>query len=738
MLDKLKKKFWEWQSVIICVPSMTFIVIMIRLTGLLQSLELKALDQMFTLRPQEADEQRIVVVEITEKDISNLKRWPILDTTLAELLTKIKLQKPRAIGLDIYRNFPVDDGYKDLVKVFESTPNLIGIQNVLENSQSFTVQPPPILKEKQQVGGNDFPTDPDGKLRRAILYYYLNGENVAESLSLKLASIYLQKEGIEAKAATTNPNYLQLGKGIFPRFEGNDGGYIRENDGSYQILLNYRGDETKFETVSLTQVLKNEISQNLMSGKIVLIGSTAESLRDNFLTPYSSQKSSKSSRLHGVYIHANLTSQILSAALDNRPQIQSWKEPEEWLWILLWSFIGSMLCWQQRKNIYLITISISITAFTLIITCLFAFLAGWWIPVIPPLLALLGSAVMILQYIANTANNMQKTFGRYLTDEVVKNLIDDPDALLLGGERRKVTILVSDVRGFSSISEQYPPEKVVEILNLYLEEMTNIINQYQGNINDFMGDGILVMFGAPISRKDDSERAVACALAMQLAMEKVNKKNQEMNLPILEMGIGINTGEVIAGNIGSQKRAEYTVIGSHVNLAARIESYSVGGQVLISEYTYQDIDLKLRIDSKFKVEPKGIKEPVNLYEVGGIEEKYNLFLPRIDENIELLNDQLAIEFVVLYGKKADGNLLPGALVGLSENGAKLQCKYELEILTNIKLKLLTETAVMDEEPDIYAKVMKKFDQEENYYLIRFTGIPPKGLKRLRKVKQDFG
>ncbi|NET72398.1 MAG: adenylate/guanylate cyclase domain-containing protein, partial [Sphaerospermopsis sp. SIO1G2] len=352
-----------------------------------------------------------------------------------------------------------------------------------------------------------------------------------------------------------------------------------------------------------------------------------------------------------------------------------------------------------------------------------------------PLLALLGSSIMIIQYIANTASKMQKTFGRYLTDEVVKNLIDDPSALLLGGERRKVTILVSDVRGFSAISEEYPPEQVVEILNLYLEAMTDVINNYQGNINDFMGDGILVMFGAPISRQDDSDRAIACALAMQLAMEKVNKKNQDMNLPILEMGIGINTGEVIAGNIGSQKRAEYTVIGSHVNLAARIESYSVGGQVLISENTYKDTNLNLRIDNQFKVKPKGIKEPVTLYDVVGISGKYNLFLPKIDENIELLSQELYVEFIVLHGKHADGKLLPGTLVGLSANGAKLLCQYDLEILTNIKLKLLTETALFTEEPDIYAKVVKECHLEANYFLIRFTGIPSKALQRLNKVRK---
>ncbi|MGM3306013.1 CHASE2 domain-containing protein [Anabaena sp. WFMT] len=736
MWETLKRVMWEWRGVFIAVPNVTFIVIALRLTGLLQSLELTALDQLFILRPQEPVDNRIVIVEINERDISNQGSWPISDAVLTDLLEKIKQQQPRAIGLDVYRNLAVNPGHQNLVKLFESTRNLIGIQKVFESIDSSLVEPSPILKQRQQVGGNDLPPDGDGKIRRGMLYLYLDNDDILESFSLKLALLYLQSEGITEKAATNNPNYLQLGGSVFPRFQTNDGAYVRAKAGSYQILLNYRGRQQQFTTVSLTAVLKNQISPNLMQGKVVLIGSTAESLRDSFLTPYTSQVFAAPERMAGVTIHANLTSQILSSALDGRPLIQSWSDTVEWLWILLWSTISALLCWQQRHNISLITVNILLAGSALIACSFLAFLAGWWIPVVPPMLALAGSTIAITQYMARSAANMQKTFGRYLTDEVVTSLIETPTGLKLGGERRKVTVLVSDVRGFSAISEEYPPETVVEILNLYLEVMTDVINQYKGTINDFMGDGILVMFGAPIHRDDDSQRAIACAVAMQLAMQQVNAKNQEMNLPILEMGIGINTGEVIAGNIGSQKRAEYTVIGSHVNLAARIESYSVGGQIFISEHTWKDAKIDLRIDSQLQVEPKGIKHLVTLYEIGGIGGKYNLFLPHIDENIEMLSEELPIEFIVLHGKHVDGKFLPGSLVGLSQNGAQIRCEYDLEKLTNIKLKLLTETALFTEEPDIYGKVMKK-SAVDNHFLIRFTGIPPKGIQRLKRVRQDL-
>lgn len=760
---KLTRKIWIWRGVLIVVPNATLIIVLARILGLLQPAELKALDQFFILRPQQAVDSRIVIVEIRDKDLKKQKQWPLSDIVVTDLLKKINQHKPRAIGLDIYRNFPVapeyytlqkilaaqpkkDDlpkilGHQDLVELLKTTPNIIGVQKVFESKDSSPIDPHPILKEKSQVGGNDFPLDGDGKIRRMPLYLYLQDKKqdnqYLESFALKLALLYLAPEGITEKPAKNNPNYLQLGNAVFPRFMGNDGSYVRASDGSYQIILNYRGEINKFTTVSLTSVLENNIPPHLMQGKVVLIGSTAESLKDLFYTPYTSRVFAEPSRTPGVVIHANLVSEILSAVLDGRPLIQFLSEPLEILWIFTWTLLGSFLSWQNRYSSIFNLLSILLAALLLFIICFIAFIFSYWIPLVPAILGLLSSAIATTQYVAINAAKMQKTFGRYLTDEVVENILETPGGLTLGGEKRKVTILVSDVRGFSAISEQFSPEIVVQLLNLYLEEMTEVINSYQGTINDFMGDGILVMFGAPISREDDSQRAIACAIAMQLAMEKVNNKNRAMNLPILEMGIGINTGEVVAGNIGSQKRAEYTVIGGHVNLAARIESYTVGGQVFISENTYQDTNITLRVDSELEVEPKGIKHPIKLYEVSGIGGKYKLFLATEEESMIKINDDVPIEFMILQGKHVNSNLLPGTLVGLSQNGAQLRTKYALERLTNIKLKLLTETALFYEEPDIYAKVIKKSELEENHYIIRFTSLPPRAISRLSRIRDPF-
>ncbi|NKB18749.1 MAG: adenylate/guanylate cyclase domain-containing protein, partial [Pseudanabaena sp. CRU_2_10] len=244
-----------------------------------------------------------------------------------------------------------------------------------------------------------------------------------------------------------------------------------------------------------------------------------------------------------------------------------------------------------------------------------AFLNGWWLPIVPTLLGFGGGMAISLAYVARTAAEIRAQFGRYLTDTVVASLLENPEGLKFGGERREVSILMCDLRGFSSTSERLPPEEVVKILNIFLGRMTDIINEYQGTIDEFIGDAILAIFGAPIQQPDDATRAVACAVAMQSAMEAVNAEITQLNLPAIAMGIGINTGEVVVGNIGSQTRAKYAIVGSHVNLTSRIESYTVGGQILISESTYLKAGDVVQTYGNMEVEPKGVKQPITIYDV---------------------------------------------------------------------------------------------------------------------------
>jgi adenylate cyclase len=694
----------------------------------MQPWEWAAFDQYMRLRPQEASDDRIVIVGINLADIKKIRQPIVADGVYAQLLQKLKARKPRAIGLDIYRDLPVEPGHQELVKVFASTPNLIGIQRVVGDNQREPIDPPPALKNKGQVGANDLILDADKKVRRGLLYLTdKNGETVY-SFALYLALLYLDAEGITPETIAGTKNW-RLGKTRFIPFATNDGGYVRADDRGYQILINYRGKARHFSTVSMTDVLEDRIPPDWGRDRIILIGNVSESFEDLFFTPYSSDLLTSPEPMAGVEIHANIASQIISAAKEGRPLIQSWSQSVEIAWILVWSFVGASLTWQWRyaggvKFISLQRITSPIlTAGVLLASTYAAFLMGWWIPIVPPLLALWGSAIAITAHIARTAGEIRHTFGRYLSKEVVTSLLESPQGLQLGGERRKITILVSDLRGFTSISEQLPPEQVVQVLNFYLASMADIIAQYQGTIDEFTGDGILVLFGAPTAKEDDTTRAIACAVAMQLAMTSVNEKMKSWNLPPLEMGIAINTGEVVVGNIGSQIRTKYGVVGSQVNLTYRIESYTIGGQVFISESTLTEVCSIVRICGQLQVQPKGIKQPINIYEISGISGNYNLFLAQEEEIFLPLPEAIPIQYAVLDGKHIDDALFQGSLVKLSTKGAQIR-PQNLEkdiipcVLSNIKL-VLSPQYTKNINFDIYAKVLEK-PVENGLFYICFT------------------
>lgn len=220
---------------------------------------------------------------------------------------------------------------------------------------------------------------------------------------------------------------------------------------------------------------------------------------------------------------------------------------------------------------------------------------------------------------------IRKVFGRYLTDEVAETLLDSPDGLSLGGERREITILMADIRGFTRLSSHLDPEDVLTLVNNFLAGMTEVIVRYGGTIDEFIGDAILVLFGAPRAMEHHAENAVACAIDMQKAMTKVNELNVQAGFPNIETGIGINTGEVVVGNIGSEARSKYGVVGHNVNFTSRIETYTLGGQILISERTQQSCNGILECNLAMTVEPKGFSGEVNLFEVLAIRGEYNLF-----------------------------------------------------------------------------------------------------------------
>jgi adenylate cyclase len=731
-VKEIRKRLWEWRGVAIAAPLVAGVVLLLRATGGLQPLEWAAYDQYMRLRPVEPHDQRIVIVGIDDADLQSigqtLGQTIIPDAVYAQVLEKLKAHKPRAIGLDIYRDLPVEPGHKQLVQVFETTPNLVGIQKVSGQFARETVAPPPALKAKGQVGANDVVIDADNTLRRSVVQVQEpNGDRVM-GFGFYLAALYLDAQGVKPEFLPETQIWT-LGQTAFPAFTANDGGYVRADDRGYQLLINYRGATRTFETVSLRDVLNDKLPADWGRDRIIMIGAVSESLKDNFYTPHSSRLGGSPETMPGVEIHANFVSQLLSATLDGRSLIQTWSEPIEDLWILAWAAMGAAVAWQMRQTSKFTSQRILLTlgmGGLLLGSTAALFVAGWWVPVVPPFMALVGSSVAIMGYVARSAGRIRKTFGRYLTDEIVANLLESPKGLSMGGERREITILTSDLRGFTATAERLPPEEVIRIINFYLSHMADVITQYQGTIDEFMGDGILVLFGAPTQREDDAERAIACAVAMQMAMETINATMQEWGYSALEMGIGINTGEVIVGNIGSEKRTKYGVMGSQVNLTYRIESYTTAGQILISDKTLHHAGAAVRLNGQTEVKPKGVQKPITIYDVGGIAGHYNLFLTQEEEVFLPLPAAIAVSYATLSGKHVDETIHAGQFIHLSAKGALLQ-PFDSSLtnpppLTNLKLNLKPDPNLVspDLSEDIYAKVVNKPPEHGGFY-VQFTG-----------------
>lgn len=327
---------------------------------------------------------------------------------------------------------------------------------------------------------------------------------------------------------------------------------------------------------------------------------------------------------------------------------------------------------------------------------------------------------------------IRQTFGRYLSDDVVTGLLDSPAGLEIGGEKRKVTLSMSDLRGFTTLSERLQPEAVVSILNRHLGTMAEIILRYQGTIDEFIGDAIFVIFGAPIARDDDAQRAVACAVEMQLAMAAVNAHNRRDGLPEVEMGIGIHTGEVVVGNIGSDKRAKYGVVGRHVNLTSRIESCTVGGQILISEATLREVEGLVTVGGHMQVTAKGIEAPLRLYEVHGIGGSYNLSLPIPEDTLVLLPAALPIRYSVVEGKQLHDTALAGSLVKVSSRGGEIRSAHVMTPLSDIKIQL-TDGHGHDVPGSLYGKVLTYRNSPCTSFRVRFTSVAPEAAPFLQRL-----
>jgi class 3 adenylate cyclase len=330
---------------------------------------------------------------------------------------------------------------------------------------------------------------------------------------------------------------------------------------------------------------------------------------------------------------------------------------------------------------------------------------------------------------------IRDTFGRYVSPEVAREILESPEGLRLGGEKRVITVLMSDLRGYTRFAEQGDPAWVMDVLNGYLARMTDLIVEHGGTVNEFMGDGIVAVFGAPVAHPDHAERAAAAALAMQRAMVDINASHAARGLPRFEMGIGLNTGEAVVGNIGSEQRAKYAVVGAAVNLAARVESATVGGQIFMSAGTHARIRDLTEVADSLSVELKGLLEPLTLYELVGIRGRFAQQLPSSAGEEASVAIALPLACRVLDGKVISQEIIPGVVVRLGPHQVEARLGRPLSVLTNVRFRL-QYPGLGVESGDLYGKVVAGSDGDEAVHRIRLTSVDATDQKIIEDLLAD--
>ncbi|MGI0493587.1 CHASE2 domain-containing protein [Alkalinema pantanalense CENA528] len=382
--------------------------------GTLQGLEQGLLNHWFRLRPVESRTVPVVMVTFGEADLKQAGGWPVPDRPLAQLLQRIKRDRPAAIGLDLYRDLPIAPGHDELLQVFATTPNLIGITKAVGNGSGPVVPPPPLLADRGQIAVNDLLLDTDGVVRRNLLAIDKDGKNTL-ALGTKLALMYLKQRGVKTQGGHAG-TCTQVGSANFCRLEANAGGYVHLDNGGNQILANYLRIPGGIPQVSYTQLMTQSVPTSFLQDKIVLVGATADSLwGDRFYTPYTTDSSTTWA---GVEIHANLAAQIVSSVLDRRPILQGVPEVWQWFWISAAAGFGVVLGWSLRSPRWLI-IGIPGAIGGILGTSYGLFLLGWWLVALSPLLALLGAGLLSRSYrICQTLQQTHESLAQHLEQQV--------------------------------------------------------------------------------------------------------------------------------------------------------------------------------------------------------------------------------------------------------------------------------------------------------------------------------
>jgi adenylate cyclase len=537
--------------------------------------------------------------------------------------------------LDIYRDFPIQPGSDELRETLLGSDRIIVVKK-FGSHDSPGVKPPAYMVGTGRVGFTDTVVDPDGIVRRSLLF--LDDESgVSYGLSLQLALLYLAEEGVWPQAGEPEPSHIRLGDVTLPPFEPGDGPYIKADAGGYQLMLSYSDGTDSFPVVGLADLLDDKIPDEVFRDRIVIVGISAESVKDAFFTPFSTGLRERKS-VPGAMVHAYLASQLVRAGMEGEQLLKTVSERYELSWILLWGLLGSLAGLFVRSFLMLVLLSIVGVA-VIVATSWWVFQQGWWLSMIGATLSWLVTTGLVTAYLSGyerlQRGLLMDLFSKHVSsdvaDEIWKNREQYFSLGRLRSQKLTVTVIFTDIEHFTTISEKLDPEALMDWLNNYMELMANMVIKHGGVVDDYHGDAIKADFGVPIARtsedqiRQDAINAVSCALGMKAELEKYNVKNREQGLPLLRMRVGISTGSVVAGCLGSSERMKYTTIGDTINTAARIETLdkesfntekeSSDCRILLAESTMKYIKDTWPAEPAGTVVLRGKTKPVSVYRV---------------------------------------------------------------------------------------------------------------------------
>jgi adenylate cyclase len=628
----------------------------------LDLIELRTRDYRFLQRGVRAASPDIVIVAVDDASVEQFGRWPWSRGLVAQLLDRIDAANPSVIGLDIVESESGEERELDLDRLHQRLTGIDDrtwktVQRALDQGAAnderlaemlrrsgrvvlgyfFDFQRqadrPPVrlpmsyslvqdsgngggeqhLPQARMVQGNlpalaaaargvgyfNFFPDTDGSYRRAPLAVRFS-DQIALPLALAMLRVYRPQVPLAIRFDPYGVESIRLGAQLIP--VARDG----------QMLINFCGPGKTFRHVSAAEVLSGRVPPEVFSGKIILVGVTATALADIRVTPFGGT-------FPGVEIHANVLDNILRGDFVLQPGGSGAFEPA--LVFVLAASLGFLL--HYARGIAGALVSAAVLG-AYVALSQWAFVTdGWLLNVVYPLLAigLTYGAITVQQYVVEEREKreIRRAFGLYVSPSLARLASERPETLALGGETRDLTVLFCDIRDFTSIAERLSAETLVELLNHFLGEMTEVIFRDDGMLDKYVGDAIVAVWGAPLPQADHAGRACRAALSMVTRLHSLQGAWQQRGWPELRIGIGINSGPMVVGNMGSVQRLSYTVIGDNVNLGSRLEGLNklYGTEIMASESTVRAADDTLVTRELDMVRVKGKNLPVRIFEILG-------------------------------------------------------------------------------------------------------------------------